>query len=127
MKEIARFYDGVEAEVALSFLKSRGFNVAIADHHQKYGGPPNGDLSYRLMARDDEAWLAKESLVQQRREPRSDHCPRCGSARKILPPRWPFPLSLWEPVARFLGYVPAPGYVRCGRCAKVWKDTDDES
>ncbi|MEO1040942.1 MAG: hypothetical protein AAFX52_01500 [Pseudomonadota bacterium] len=127
MKEIATFYDGVEAEVALSFLTSRGFDVSIANHHQKHAGLPNGDLAFRLMASDEEAWLAKETLATQRREPSDGHCPRCGSGRKILAPDWQFPLSLWEPVARLLGYVPAPGHIRCGRCAHTWKDTDDES
>lgn len=82
MKEIARFHDPAEAQIARGYLRAQGFDVKLADV-DTLGAQPHlrfGLDGYRLLASQAEAHTARIALeqVQERELDSALVCPVCA-------------------------------------------------
>ena len=71
MRELARFYDAAEAEVAAGFLCSQGFEVELPERHT-LGAQPEMRVAfggYRLLVADRDHFLAQDALKRVRKRP----------------------------------------------------------
>ena len=126
MKEIARFYDVEEAQVALGYLKAQGFRVQLPDDHTLAVRPELriGLGGYRLLAADGDASLAKAALDEKRPRSPYGHCPSCGGHRVRRVRRWPVPLAIFAIFGELFPFAPPKNTLRCGQCGHQWKDED---
>ena len=122
MKEIARFYDAEEAQIAAGYLRAQGFEVQLADEGM-LGVEPHMRLGlggYRLMAIPQHAHMASVELAKVRDEPTrrqtltTHTCTACGSEamRRIRNPWYAILAAL---VALF-PFAPATRDLRCTAC-----------
>ncbi|MEM1379734.1 MAG: hypothetical protein AAGH41_03820 [Pseudomonadota bacterium] len=128
MKEIARFYDPHEAQVAAGFLRAQGFDVEVADYNTLTAQPELrfGLGGFRLMAAQRDAYMAEKTLAETRRKPAFSPCPNCGSERVRRRRAWQVPFFML-PLFGLVPFAPATDQLRCNSCGHTWKDADDES
>jgi hypothetical protein len=128
MREIARFYDAEEAQIAAGFLRAQGFEVQLPDEHVLAVRPELriGLGGYRLLAADGDAFLAKAALDEKRPKPLHAPCPRCESTAIRRTRAWPFPLALLAVFGELFPFAPPKDSLRCGACNLIWKEEDDE-
>ncbi|MEM9232960.1 MAG: hypothetical protein AAGA69_01820 [Pseudomonadota bacterium] len=124
MKEIARFYDAEEAQIAAGYLRSQGFEIQLADEGA-LGVQPHLSIGlggYRLMALPQEAHMASVELAKVRDVPARSRtvvnatCEQCHSQklRRIRNP-W-FPLLVSVLFQRVFPFAPATQDLRCTAC-----------
>lgn len=117
MRQVGRFYDAEEAQVAAGFLRSHGLDASLPDEHSLSVMPEMrfGLGGYRLLVPDGEA-LAAERLLAGVRDAPSGHglCSACGydTLRRQRDWTWPAALSL---LALF-PFAPARATLRCRTC-----------
>lgn len=124
MKEVARYYDPEEAQIAAGFLRAQGLTVHLADVHSLSAMPDMrfGLGGYRLLADGRDASLAQRYLadIAHEQSERGESCPNCGS-RRLTPERDPsLPL-----VHALLGYLfpfaKRTGRTTCADCNYTWR------
>ncbi|MEM9810438.1 MAG: hypothetical protein AAF788_04355 [Pseudomonadota bacterium] len=128
MREIARFYDAGEAKIAAGFLRAQGFDVSLPEENH-LGSAPHLSIAlggYRILATDEEAFLAKATLDERRADAPQGGCPQCGSNRVARQRQWFIPLALFGFLAAIFPFAPPTDSFRCANCGNIWKDTDDE-
>lgn len=126
MKEIARFYNAEEAKVALGYLEAQGFDVHLPDAHMLAVRPELvfGLGGYRLLASDNDAFLARAALSEKRRKPRHGACDACGDTAVRRARAWPFPLVLFAVFGELFPFAPPKDHLRCMACGHLWKEKD---
>ncbi|GGY52333.1 putative signal transducing protein [Parvularcula lutaonensis] len=126
MKEIARIYDLGEAQVVVGYLRSRGFDVEIADYHTLSARPELaiGLGGFRIMAANQDAFMATKALEEKRPKPRFAPCPRCKSTKVRRRRAWGFPLAVTALFASLFPFAPATDSLRCATCGHSWKDEE---
>jgi len=125
MREIARFYDVEEAQVALGYLKAQGFNVLLPEFHT-LGAQPSlrvGLCGYRILAAEQDASAAAAALAAQRPKSPFGPCPNCGSNNTRRQREWRFPV-VHLLVGAIVPFAPPTNRYRCGHCGHKWKDDD---
>ncbi|MEE4211611.1 MAG: hypothetical protein V2I43_20385 [Parvularcula sp.] len=121
MREIARFSDAEEAQIAASFLRSQGFEVSLPEEYQ-FAAAPYLAVSlggYRLMAAEDDAFLAKAVLDERRPRPRHATCERCGGGGTRHGQKRPLKAFLSALFAAVLPSRQARNRLRCSYCGKM--------
>lgn len=136
MKEIARFYDGDEAQIAAGYLRTQGFDIDIADMNT-IGVQPHlsvGLGGYRLMAPEKQAYMAALELekVRQAHAPRQTvtgfTCESCGSEamRRIRSPL--IALLTCLTLGGIIPFTRATKNLRCTACGhRQPAEPDEES
>lgn len=127
MKEIARFYDPDEAQVAAGFLRAQGFDVEVADVHMLTARPELRFAlgGFRLLAANKDAQEAQNELAARRKSSPFPPCPNCQSTDVRRRRANIFP-AVFLLAGHLLPFAPATNKLRCGRCDKTWEETDDE-
>lgn len=134
MKEIARFYDADEAQIAAGYLRAQGFDVSLLDQGM-LAVEPHLRLAlggYRLMATASEAHMATVELEKVRGEPETrSHlaghvCENCGSnrMRRIRSPLMPFLFLVT--LGGLLPFSSATKNLRCSACGHKQRDEPEE-
>ncbi len=126
MKEIARFYDVEEAQIAKSFLIAQGLDVRLADEGA-LGVMPEmrvGLGGYRLVGEERDAAIATRLLADiEHDHSAAKRCPACGAAqlqrtRNRLFPFF-FVLFGW-----LFPFAPAGDTLRCRACGHTEPDAE---
>ncbi|WP_370335839.1 hypothetical protein [Parvularcula marina] len=135
MKEIARFYEAEEAQIAVGYLRAQGFDVQLADE-RTLGAQPHLSIGlggYRLLARQQDAHMASIALDEVRGEPSrrpyltGQTCEACGEERltRIRDPL----VSIVSFMLSFGGlfpFAPATKNLRCTACGHRQPAEPDE-
>ena len=125
MKEIARFYDAEEAQIATGFLRAQGLDVHLADKQALAAMPQLrvGLGGFRLLAAERDANIAKRLLADIKAENRgSTPCARCGSSDTTRIRDFRFPL-IFGVLSLLFPFAPP---VRCRNCGHKQQVTDEE-
>lgn len=128
MKEIARFYDAEEAQIAAGFLRSFGFDVQLADEQALSVMPEMrmGLGGYRLLAADRDAHMARIELSKVRRAPSGPRCRNCG-ARDMRRERNPAYVIVHALFATIFPFAPPTSRLRCRSCGHTQRVDRDPS
>lgn len=135
MKEIARFYEVSEAQIATGYLRAQGFEAQLADQGM-LGVEPHLRIAlggYRLMVPDKEAYTARLALEEVRGTPEERHhlshhaCAVCGSdkLRRIRSPL----VALFSFIITWGGIFPftdATKNLRCTVCGHKQRAESEE-
>ena len=133
MKEIARFYDAEEAQIAAGYLRAQGFDVQLGDENM-LGLEPHLRIAlggYRLMAPQNEAHMATVALNEVRGAPETRahlegyRCGNCGGAtlRRMRNPLLAF---LHLPLGWLFPFSRATKNLRCTACGHTQPAEPDE-
>lgn len=128
MKEVARFFDMEEAQIAAGFLRSHGMDATLADEHALSVMPELrvGLGGFRLLVPDQDEAAATQLLADIRGEaPPLGACANCGHTqmRRVRDARHPFLLGLLGLLFPFAG---ATNELRCAACGHKQPETDAE-
>jgi hypothetical protein len=128
MREVGRFYDAEEAQVAAAYLRSLGFEVALPEEYH-LGAAPHlsfGLGGYRILADDRDAFLAKAALDEKRPQPKHDACPQCGSGKIRRTREWWFTALINAVFGPSFPFSRARTTLVCRTCGLTRKDETDE-
>jgi DNA-directed RNA polymerase subunit RPC12/RpoP len=127
MKEIARFYDPEEAQIAAGFLRAQGLEIHLADE-LALNSLPNlrvGLGGYRLMAEERDANIARRYLADIDGEDHGPACAQCG-VRKLRRSRDPTLALLLLPFLELFPFARAKRHLRCAACGHKQPDPDEK-
>lgn len=135
MREVGRFYEVGEAEVAAGFLRSLGIEVTLPEQHA-LGAQPELRIAfggYRLLVEDKDYHLASVELQKVRDRHQNPKCPSCGQTSLRRERRWSLP-SLMNVSFALIGTLFAAPFARgaksfsCSECKSVFDEEElDES
>ena len=128
MKELARFLDGVEAQVAAGFLRANNIEVTLPEEGH-LGVQPNlsfGVGGYRLLVAEEDYARAK-ALLNNTQDQKSAFgpCANCG-ANALYRPRSPW-LTLTVSLISLFPFTKAKPYLLCRECGHKQPEMIDES
>ena len=134
MKEIARFYDAEEAQIAAGYLRAQGFDVQLGDENM-LGVEPHLRIAlggYRLMAPQSQAHMATVALNEVRGAPEERQylpdqiCGNCGSAnmRRMRSPL--IALLSYLAISAIVPFSRATKNLRCTACGHTQPAEPDE-
>ncbi len=131
MRELARFYDAAEAEIAAGFLRSQGFEVGLPERHT-LGAQPEMRFAlggFRLLVSDQDYFLAQNALERVQTKTGKPACPRCGQRALRRQVRWglPFLINLFgASMGGFFPFARKSKWVKCGACGAQFDEMPDD-
>ena len=127
MREVARFFDASEAHIALGYLRAQGFQVELADYHTLSARPELrfGGNHFRILAADEDAWLASKALEETTPKSRIPNCPECGSTDTVVAGALKGSGFAEQIVALFTRPTRTKTFA-CSACQHKWTEDKDE-